>query len=148
MDQKTRRRGVGGREFSVGNFLLRFAAAIVVVMATYNPSGYSYYDWVRAAFADGGLGPEHLLAGVLIIIGWTIFVVASIRSLGPPGLVLAAAFFAALVWLLVDFGLLRADSATTVSWIVLVCMAALLAVGVSWSHVWRRLTGQYEVDED
>jgi len=23
----------------------------------------------------------------------------------------------------------------------------LLAVGLSWSHVWRRLTGQFEVDD-
>jgi NAD(P)-dependent dehydrogenase (short-subunit alcohol dehydrogenase family) len=28
-----------------------------------------------------------------------------------------------------------------------VCLAALLAVGLSWAHIWRRLTGQYAVDE-
>jgi hypothetical protein len=43
---------------------------------------------------------------------------------------------------------LRADSVTSVSWIILVSIAFLLAVGVSWSHLWRRLTGQLEVDYD
>ncbi|MDZ7642989.1 MAG: DUF6524 family protein [Woeseiaceae bacterium] len=28
------------------------------------------------------------------------------------------------------------------------CLAALLTIGVSWPHIWRRLTGQLEVDED
>jgi len=28
-----------------------------------------------------------------------------------------------------------------------VCLAVLLAVGMSWSYIWRRLTGQVAVDE-
>jgi hypothetical protein len=28
-----------------------------------------------------------------------------------------------------------------------VLIAAVLAIGMSWSHVWRRLSGQVEVDE-
>jgi len=28
-----------------------------------------------------------------------------------------------------------------------VCLSILLAVGMSWSFIWRRMTGQYEVDE-
>jgi hypothetical protein len=34
------------------------------------------------------------------------------------------------------------------TWVILLCLALLLAVGLSWSHVWRRLTGQYEVDDN
>jgi len=37
---------------------------------------------------------------------------------------------------------------SALSWVVLVCIAALLAIGLCWSHIWRRLTGQFEVDED
>jgi hypothetical protein len=33
------------------------------------------------------------------------------------------------------------------TWIVLVGLAAILTVGLSWSHIWRRLTGQYTVDD-
>jgi hypothetical protein len=51
------------------------------------------------------------------------------------------------VWLLVDIGVLSVDTVYSASWIGLICLAALLAVGLSWSHVWRRLTGQFEVDD-
>ena len=97
---------------------------------------------------NGTLGPEHLVVGIVIIIGWVIYGAASMRSLGALGLILGSALLAALVWLLIDFGILSATSAESVTWIALVCLAALLAIGVSWSHIWRRLTGQYEVDDD
>ncbi len=136
------------RDVSPGGFVLRLIAALVLVFATYNPTDYSYYDWVQTAIGNGTVGAVHFFVGVVLIIGWTIYVVASYRSLGPLGLVLGAAFFATLVWLLIDFDILTLDSATTVTWVVLICLSGLLAIGVSWSHIWRRLTGQLEVDED
>lgn len=136
------------RDVSIGGFVVRLLAALLLVLATYNPTLYSYYAWVTAAVGAGSLGALHFFLGVLLIIGWTIFAVASLKSLGPLGLALGAAFFAALVWLLIDFGILVLESAQTISWVVLLCLAGLLAIGVSWSHIWRRLTGQLEVDED
>jgi hypothetical protein len=35
----------------------------------------------------------------------------------------------------------------TIGWIALVALAVTMAVGVSWSFVNRRLTGQVDVDE-
>jgi hypothetical protein len=32
-------------------------------------------------------------------------------------------------------------------WIAIVCVALLLALGLSWSHLWRRLTGQVDTDD-
>lgn len=141
-------RTVRSGEFSSLGFVLRFVLALVLVLATYNPTDFSYYDWVRIGLSDTGLGPEHYFVGVLVLIGWTIFVIASVRSLGVLGLVLGVAFFATLIWLLVDFGILAAESPTAVTWIALVCLSGLLAIGVSWSHVWRKLTGQFEVSDD
>jgi hypothetical protein len=135
-------------DVSVAGFVVRLVFALVLVFATYNPTEYSYYDWARVALADGSLGAIHFFAGVLLVIGWTVYGAASYRSLGMLGLALGAAFFATLVWLLIDFEILRLESATTVTWVVLVCLSGLLAIGVSWSHIWRRLTGQLEVDED
>jgi hypothetical protein len=147
MAEKSGRRR-GSHDVSPGGFVLRLVAALVLVFATYNPTDVSYYDWVMSALANGTLGALHFLAGILLAIGWTIYVVATFRSLGPLGLALGAAFFAALVWVLIDFQILRLHSASSVTWVVLVCLSALLAIGVSWSHIWRRLTGQLEVDED
>ena len=150
MSKETPHRKPSSRDLSPTGFVFRLLAAFVLVFATYNPTKWSFVSWLRTTMADEAmaLGPEHLLVGILIAIGWTIFGVASIRALGVLGLVLGGAFLAALVWFLIDFGLLSASSADSVTWIVLVCLAILLAVGVSWSHIWRRMTGQLEVSDD
>jgi len=53
----------------------------------------------------------------------------------------------AIIWLLFDIGLLESHSVSAVTWISLICLALLLAIGVSWSHVWRRITGQINVED-
>jgi hypothetical protein len=136
------------REITALGFLLRFVAALTLVLATYNPSGYSFYDWVQGSFGNGGLKAIHFFVGVVLLIGWSVLLHATFQSLGKLGILLALAFFGTLVWLLVDFGLLATDSVSAVSWIVLVCLAALLTVGLSWSALWRRMTGQVDVLDD
>jgi hypothetical protein len=139
-----------GREFSSFSFLWRFAATLALVLATYNPTSHSYFHWVREAVAGdgGGLVALHYFVGIVLVIGWTILLVATRSSLGTLGVVLGAAFMGTLVWVLIDLGWLRADTVTAMSWIVLVCLSLLLAIGLSWSYMWRRLTGQVDVTDD
>jgi hypothetical protein len=94
------------------------------------------------------LGPEHFVVGVILLAGWAILIVATQKSLGPLGLLLGALVIGGIVWWLTDLGVLSVGSVTALTWVVLVCLSVLLAIGLSWSHVWRRLTGQYEVDDD
>ena len=126
-------------------FLLRLLAAVILVFSTYNPSGYSYYHWVSDNIDS--LTPMIALAGVLLLIGWTILLRATFRSLGPFGLLLAAAFLGVLLWMMIDWGWFDADSLTAVSYITLVVLSGILAIGVSWSHIRRRITGQIDVDD-
>jgi hypothetical protein len=121
--------------------------ALVVVLATYNPTTYSFFHWVREALANGTAGPVHAFVGVVLAIGWAILVIATLRSLGMIGLTLACAFFGTLVWWLAESGVLPAESAKAITWIALVCLAGVLSLGVAWGHVWRRITGRV-VDED
>ena len=130
------------------SFLWRLIASLLLVVLTYNPSDYSFVAWVRAATPENPLGPEHFVAGVALLIGWVILLVATHRSLGTFGLILGGALLGGVVWLLTDIGWLHVDSLSSATWVALFCIAALLAVGLSWSHVWRRLTGQFEVDAD
>lgn len=136
------------REFNALSLLWRFLFASALVLATYNPEGLSVFHWIRQALAEDNLGPEHFFVGSLLAIGWAILVAATWRSLEPLGMVLAAAAIGTLVWLLVDLGLIGAGSRTQIAWILLVCLSMLLTIGLSWSHIWRRLTGQFEVDDD
>jgi hypothetical protein len=126
-------------------FLLRLAAAMVLVFATYNPSEISYYRWVSNNLSSPT--PWMALVGILLLIGWTIYLRATVRSLGAFGLLLAAAFFGTFIWLMIDLDLIRADSMRAITWIVEFILCGILAIGISWSHIRRRLTGQVDVDE-
>lgn len=134
-------------DLSIAGFLVRLAGTSVLVFATYNPSGWSFVHWLRAGFAGSQLGPEHFVAGIVLIIGWIVLLTATFRSIGVLGLVLGGALFGGLVWLLVDAGILSIDSTSELTWVILVVACIVLAVGLSWAHVWRRLTGQLEVDD-
>jgi len=133
------------KKFSFVNFLVRFVMALILVFCSYNPSGYSWYH--RITQAESWRAPELIFAGVVLLIGWVIYLRATLRSLGEIGTVLAVAFFAALTWVMVDYGLLSLDSPTIFTWVLLTMLAAIMATGMSWSHIRRRMSGQLDVDD-
>ena len=133
------------KSITVQGFLLRFLFALLLVMLTYNPSEYSYFHWLQDNFSN--FSPLLGLAGISLIIGWVIYLRATLRSLGLVGLTLALLFFAAIIWLLVDWGWLGLNNVTAVSWVILVLFSAVLAVGISWSHIRRKWTGQIDSDD-
>lgn len=136
---------MAAREITWTGVLLRFLFAAALVLATYNPEGYSYLDWVTTP--ETGPLALKVLAGVVLVIGWTVFLRATFASLGGLGILLTIALFGSALWVLTSFGLLAADSLYAVTYMVLFVIAALLTVGMSWSHIRRRLSGQFDVDE-
>lgn len=138
------------REFNLGSFIWRFAGVLALIFATYNPTRFSYGRWLMASIGEepSSVGPEHFVVGVILLAGWTVLVVATQRSLGAFGLLLVAAIIGGVVWWLTDVGVVSVGSVNAMTWVVLLCLSILLSVGLSWSHIWRRLTGQLEVDDD
>lgn len=129
--------------FQFSSFVTRFIIALVLVLVSFNPSGYSFFHWVtQQLFAL----PVLLLMGVVLLIGWVIFLRATLRSLGPIGITLAMALFACLVWVAIYYNLLAVGS-TLFIYIILVVVSAVLAIGMSWSHVRRRMSGQADMDD-
>jgi hypothetical protein len=133
--------------FNASSFLWRFLAALVLVLVTFNPSGHSAYHWTVSSIGASQFGPLNLLLIAVLLIGWVVFWIATRRALGTLGVALAALLLGAMIWLLFDIGLLKSHSTSAITWISLVCLAMLLAIGVSWSHIWRRFTGQINVEE-
>jgi len=133
------------RQLGWTGVLWRFLFALVVVLGTYNPSGYSYIQWGIVHLRP--VDPVKLVIGILLLIGWVIFVRATLRSLGGLGLILVSALCAALLWLVIDWGLIPRDSIMAVTYAVLVIISIILTVGISWSHVRRRLSGQADMDD-
>ncbi|MEJ2105745.1 MAG: DUF6524 family protein [Acidiferrobacteraceae bacterium] len=126
-------------------FLLRFLAGLVLVLASYNPDGYSYFHWIKNDFPS--IGAAQAFVGVALVVGWAIYVRAALRSLGAIGLLLATALFGTLIWLIVDLGLIPVHSLKAVVYLVLILLALVLSTGLSWSHVRRRLSGQMDTDD-
>ncbi len=58
--------------------------------------------------------------------------------------VLVVALCAGLVWVLVSWEVISASSVRGLTHITLAVLAIVLAVGLSWSHVSRRMTGQVD----
>ena len=125
-------------------FLWRWALALIVVLGTFNPTEYSYFNWAMSS--EGSL-PLEVLVGIVLLIVMVIYLRATWFSIGPLGLILAGAFFAALIWVLVDFGLLALGQGSVLTWITLVILSLILAIGISFSLFRRRISGQVNVDD-
>ena len=126
-------------------FLIRWLAAFALVAATYNPTQYNYSIWAWENFSTRM--PVAVLLGLLLFVGYIIYLRATLRSIGTFGMVLVAAVFGALIWVLVDLGALSLDNSALNAWLGIVSLSLVLAIGLSWSFVRRALSGQYDVDD-
>ena len=127
-------------------FLFRWLAAFVLLAATYNPTEWSYIRWAAENWQEQL--PIAVLIGLVLTIAYVLFFTAVLRGIGAVGVVLILAVMAALIWVLVSQGWLSLENPSTNTWIGLVALSVVFAVGMYWGILWRRLSGQLEVDED
>jgi Family of unknown function (DUF6524) len=123
--------------------VLRIVLAIALVLATYNPSGHSFYHWLTEPPA--GITAVKALLGVVLLIGWAVSLRTVHVALGSLGVVLGVAFLAALAWVFVEQRWLDLDTPSSVAWLALLILGTVLGLGLSWSLMRARLTGQVEV---
>lgn len=131
--------------------LLRILGALVLVYATFNPTGHSYFHWVLAPLIgmgapSGGSSALKFLAGVVLVIGWVVVLQATRRSIGLTGAFLALALCGGLIWLLIEQHVVSPTGSAAIAHIALVAIGLVLGVGMSWSLFSRRLTGQVDTD--
>lgn len=127
------------------SILTRWLAAFALLTVTFNPTPYNYVSWVQ------DWGRENLaiavLAGLILLVCYIIFLRATLRSIGALGVVLLLAIVAALIWVLYDFGILTLDNQSFNVWLGLLALSVVLGIGLGWSHVRRAITGQTDVDD-
>ncbi|MBD3662373.1 DUF6524 family protein [Sulfitobacter aestuariivivens] len=126
-------------------FVMRWLFAFLLLAATFNPTQYNYTDWVRTY--GGNNMSIAVLAGLVLLIGYIIYLRATLRSIGPFGMLLVGAVVAALLWVLYDFGVLRLENTSFNVWLGLAALSFVLGIGLSWSHVRRALSGQSDMDD-
>ena len=131
--------------FNAGSLIGRWFFALALVLGTYNPTDYSYVSWALAKGTH--FGPVVALIGFILLIGWIIFIHATFQSMGWLGITLGAAVLGCLVWFMVDQGWFSLDAQNTITWIVLIILSIILAIGLSWSLIRRNITGQVDVDQ-
>lgn len=129
------------REFGTLSFIVRWLATLLLVLGTYNPYASSYYHWV---VADPGHLSLKVMAGVALLIAHIVVLVATVRSVGPIGMALLTALFAAFAWVLSDNRVIEVENPRVFVTTLLVIAASVYGVGVSWSHMRNRLSGQVD----
>ena len=126
----------------------RFLFSLALVLATYNPTGYSFYHWITD-LAAGPLSAKVFVGLILAMIYYAIFrvVIAAFRR---AGLIVGGL---AGVLLAIELASIVAAWRSHPSWhfyillsqyAALCAIAMVLSVGVSWSQLIERLTGQQQ----
>lgn len=126
-------------------FILLRLTALALITATFNPTEYSLVKWMMGP-NDGSVSLM-VLAGLLLSIGYIIYLRATLRSIGGFGMMLVLAFVGTLLWVFYDFGVLKLDNAGLNVWLGLIALSQVLGVVLSWSHVRRTRSGQADMDD-
>ena len=126
-------------------FLLCWLFAFVLLAATYNPTPWNYVRWTMTNYEDRL--SIAVLAGLILLIGYIIYLRATLRSIGLFGMLLVLAVAGTLIWVLFDQGLINLSNPTVNTWIGIAVLSVVLAIGLSWSIVRRTLSGQSDMDD-
>lgn len=126
-------------------FLIRWALAFVLIAATYNPTQWNFYQWTLANFYSNL--PVTVLFGLILLVGYIIYLRATLRSIGLFGVLLVLAIIGTILWVAFDNGWLALDNPTLLTWIGIGALSIVLAIGLSWSIVRRTISGQADVDD-
>lgn len=124
---------------------IRWLLAFILLAATYNPTSFNWVRWSVQNYIDQL--PLIVLSGLILLVGYIIYMRATLRSIGPFGMALVLALVAALLWVLYDFGWLSLQNQAMNLWLGLVALSFVLGIGLSWSHIRRSLSGQADMDD-
>ena len=125
--------------------LLRWLGAFILLAATFNPTQYNFVRWAEANWTTQM--PLAVFLGLILGVGYIIYVGATFRSLGAFGMLVIAALFAALIWVLIDWQVLALGNTNLTVWLGILALSLILGIGLSWSILRQRLSGQASVDE-
>ncbi|WP_425098873.1 DUF6524 family protein [Tropicibacter sp. S64] len=127
------------------SFFLRWLFALLLLTATYNPTPWNYVRWASRHGQDQM--PLAVLLGLVLFVGYVIYLRATLRSIGAFGVALVLALVGALLWVLFDYGLFDLSDPKLVTWIGILALSLVLGVGLSWSIIRRALSGQVDMDD-
>ncbi len=125
--------------------LLRWLGAFLLLAAIFNPTQWNYATWAREAW--GQQTPLIVFTGLILAVIVMVYLVATLRSIGIVGAIVIAAVFAAGLWVLTDWGVLGLSNSALNIWLGILVLSLILGIGLSWSILRQRLSGQQTTDE-
>jgi hypothetical protein len=121
---------------------LRWLLAAFLVFGTYNPSGTSYYHWVAGV---PELSPTQITTGILLLA----LVVAVLRmafmSTGYFGTAALALTVLMGILFAAGLGLFEFEDVSFTTYTIEAILSIVVGVGVSWSFIQKRLSGERDV---
>jgi hypothetical protein len=120
----------------------RMLSVLLLVAATYNPSGYSWYHWVEQTGTEQWIAKLFTL--FVLISGYIVCINATIRSLG---LILGVPFsllILTMIWLAEDHGWIDLSNWLHRTLVIQGALVLLLGTGTSFSIIRYRLAGQMD----
>ncbi|MFW2542118.1 DUF6524 family protein [Primorskyibacter sp. 2E107] len=127
------------------SFFLRWLFALLLLTATYNPSPWNFVRWASENWQ--AQLPLTVLLALVLLVGYVIYLRATLRSIGAFGMALVLALVGALLWVLWDFGLFDLSDPKLMTWVGILALSLVLGVGLSWSIIRRKLSGQVDMDD-
>lgn len=125
--------------------LLRWLGAFLLLAAIFNPTRWNYVTWARESW--GQQTPLIVFSGLILAVAAMVYLVATMRSIGLLGALVILAIFAAGLWVLTDWGLLGLENSALNIWLGILALSLILGVGMSWSILRQKISGQQTTDE-
>jgi hypothetical protein len=126
-------------------FLLRWLGAFLLLAAIFNPTDWNFVRWAQSSW--GAQTSLVVFTGLILAVAAMVYLVATMRSIGVLGAIIIAAIFGAGLWVLTDWGLLGLQNSALNIWLGILVLSLILGIGMSWSILRQRLSGQQTTDE-
>jgi len=120
--------------------IVRTLTCFLLVFATWNPTGYNFVSWARSS--PWASWPEIAAAGALLFALHVLFLRIAWVSLGADGISASLAVMIAGLLTLYEFDLVDLWQGSVWPYLLLSAFSLVLAVGMTWSLLKRRIVGQ------
>jgi hypothetical protein len=114
-------------------FVVRWFLSCFLVMATYNPTGVSFFHWITSR--DEDYLSLKVAVGMLLLAIYTAIWPILYTSLGPIGMFLTTMIMVTGSLVMWDYGLLDHVRPSFYPYGVLMGLATVIAVGITYSHL-------------
>lgn len=128
--------------FGFSDILLRFFALFCLMLISYNPYGFSIVAWIQS-----DLSPFSIGCSLIVIAIWGVVLWMAYLGIGKLGGLLVMGILLVLLWMASSAGVTVFESFEGAVFTIEIFVSMLLAIGLSWAHLRRRISGQFSTDD-